>query len=305
MQEQEQLLEQEQPQKQEATPAEVSDSNESASAGALLRAYREEAGMEQETLAAALKINAQKLQALESNDYSVLPALYFARGLAGNICRHLKRDPAPVLARMPDEKPHIPAAEKTDTTRVQPMMVPVSIDMGSSRSFLKWIIAAAVLLALIVGTVFAIPAIRARLASSADQTSSAADNATTASLGGTTPDASSGTLTAAPAPVAAAPLTLQPAAVEPAVPASAAADASHTLQLHASGNAWVKISSTTGKTLFEGNLKAGDLQSLAIAEYPVRVVIGKAENVQVFDRGQPFDLSSVAARGTARFELKP
>ena len=288
-------------QNQDTTPAAVADGTPSA--GALLKAYREEAGMEQETLAAALKINPQKLQALESDDYSVLPALYFARGLAANICRHLKRDPAPVLARMPDEKPHIPAAEKTDTTPMQPM-VPVSIGTGSSNNLLKWIIAAAVLLALIVGAIFAIPAIRARLASPADQTSSATDNASTAPSGNT-PDASSATLTAAPAPVAAAPLTLQPAAVEPAVPASAAADAGHTLQLHASGNTWVKISSTKGKTLFEGNLKAGDQQSLAIAEYPVRVVIGKAENVQVIDRGQPFDLASVAARGTARFELKP
>ena len=185
---------------------------------------------------------------------------------------------------------------------MQPM-VPVSIGTSSSNNLLKWIIAAAVLLALIVGAVFAIPAIRARLAGSTHQTSSAADNATTAPSG-TTPNASSATLTAAPTP-AAAPLTLQPAAVEPAVPASAAANASHALQLHASGNAWVKISSTTGKTLFEGNLKAGDQQSLDIAEYPVRVVIGKAENVQVIDRGQPFDLASVAARGTARFELKP
>lgn len=286
-------------QEQETTPAAIAGAP---SAGALLRAYREEAGMEQETLAAALKINAQKLQALESDDYSVLPALYFARGLAANICRHLKRDPAPVLARMPDEKLHIPAAEKTDTTPMQPM-VPVSIGTSSSNNLLKWIIAAAVLLALIVGAVFAIPAIRARLAGSTHQTSSAADNATTAPSG-TTPNASSATLTAAPTP-AAAPLTLQPAAIEPAVPASAAADASHTLQLHASGNTWVKISSTKGKTLFEGNLKAGDQQSLAVAEYPVRVIIGKAENVQVIDRGQTFDLASVAARGTARFELKP
>lgn len=267
------------------------------SAGALLRAYREEANMEQETLAAALKVSPQKLQALESDDYTALPALYFARGLAANICRHLERDPAPVLALMPDEKPHIPAAEKTDTSvRTQPM-APVSIGTGSSSSLLKWFIAAAVLLALIAGAVWLIPQLRTRMAAPASTSSTPVDAATPAVLSASVPAA---TLASEPTSAAPAPLTLQPAVV-----ASAAADANSTLLIQASGNTWVKVSTTKGKKVFEGNLKAGDEQAIAIEQYPVRVVIGKAENVQVIDRGQPFDLSSVAARGMARFELKP
>lgn len=272
------------------------------SAGALLRAYREEANMEQETLAAALKVSPQKLQALESDDYTALPALYFARGLAANICRHLERDPAPVLALMPDEKPHIPAAEKTDTSvRTQPM-APVSIGAGSSSSLLKWFIAAAVLLALIAGAVWLIPQLRTRMAAPASA-SSAPTGAAPAALPASVPAA---TLASAQASaVVAVPLTLQPATLQPAVVASTAADTNSTLLIQASGNTWVKVSTTKGKKVFEGNLKAGDEQAIAIAQYPVRVIIGKAENVQVIDRGQPFDLSSVAARGMARFELKP
>lgn len=272
------------------------------SAGALLRAYREEANMEQETLAAALKVSPQKLQALESDDYTALPALYFARGLAANICRHLERDPAPVLALMPDEKPHIPAAEKTDTSvRTQPM-APVSIGAGSSSSLLKWFIAAAVLLALIAGAVWLIPQLRTRMAAPASA-SSASTGVAPAALPASVP---ADTLASAPASAAVAvPLTLQPATLQPAVVATAAADTNSTLLIQASGNTWVKVSTTKGKKVFEGNLKAGDEQAIAIAQYPVRVIIGKAENVQVIDRGQPFDLSSVAARGMARFELKP
>lgn len=267
------------------------------SAGALLRAYREEANMEQETLAAALKVSPQKLQALESDDYTALPALYFARGLAANICRHLERDPAPVLALMPDEKPHIPAAEKTDTSVRTQSMAPVSIGAGSSSSLLKWFIAAAVLLALIAGAVWLIPQLRTRMAAPASTSSTPVDAATPAVLSASVPAA---TLASEPTSAAPAPLTLQPAVV-----ASAAADANSTLLIQASGNTWVKVSTTKGKKVFEGNLKAGDEQAIAIEQYPVRVVIGKAENVQVIDRGQPFDLSSVAARGMARFELKP
>lgn len=281
------------------------DAASASSAGALLKAYREEAGMEQETLAAALKVNPQKLQALESDDYSALPAVYFARGLAANICRHLERDPAPVLALMPDEKPHIPAAEKTDTSvRTQPM-APVSIGPSSSGSWLKWFIAGAVLLALVAGAIWLIPQLRARMAAPASTSSAPNDAAAPAVLTASVPAA---TLASAPASAAPAPLTLQPATLQPAaastVGASAAADA-NTLLIQASGDTWIKVSTTKGKKVFEGNLKAGDQQSIAIAQYPVRVAVGKAENVQVFDRGQPFDLSSVATHGMARFELKP
>lgn len=276
------------------------------SAGALLRAYREEANMEQETLAAALKVSPQKLQALESDDYSALPALYFARGLAANICRHLERDPAPVLALMPDEKPHIPAAEKTDTSvRTQPM-APVSIGSGSSGGWLKWLIAGAVLLALVASAVWFIPQLRARMAAPASTSSAPTDAAAPAVLSASVPVA---TLASEPASAAPVPLTLQPATLQPAAAnttaASAAAEANNTLLIQASGNTWVKVSTPKDKKVFEGNLKAGDEQTITIAQYPVRVVIGKAENVQVIDRGQPFDLSSVATRGTARFELKP
>lgn len=275
------------------------------SAGALLRAYREEADMEQETLAAALKVNPQKLQALESDDYTALPAVYFARGLAANICRHLERDPAPVLALMPDGKPHIPAAEKTDTSvRTQPM-APVSIGPSSSGNWLKWFIAGAVLLALVAGAIWLIPQLRARMAAPASTSSAPNDAAAPAVLTASVPAA---TLASAPASAAPAPLTLQPATLQPAAAstagASAAADA-NTLLIQASGDTWIKVSTTKGKKVFEGNLKAGDQQSITIAQYPVRVTIGKAENVQVFDRGQPFDLGSVATQGMARFELKP
>lgn len=81
------------------------DTDNSPSAGAMLRTLREQAGMELETLGAALKVSTQRLHALESDDYSALPALYFARGLAANICRHLGQDAAPVLAKMPDGPP--------------------------------------------------------------------------------------------------------------------------------------------------------------------------------------------------------
>lgn len=275
------------------------------SAGALLKAYREEAGLEQETLAAALKISAQKLQALESDDYSALPAVYFARGLAANICRHLKKDPAPVLARMPGEKPRTPAAEAADTPRVQ-SITPVHIDAAPGKGILKWLIAGAVLLALIAGAVLALPQLRARLADTPANASSAPEAATSLpSQTDTAPAAASPVLApAATASAATAPMTLQPAASS-AASVALQGDAQNALQIRASGDTWVKVTTPRGKRLFEANLKAGDERSIAIEQYPVRVTVGKAENIQLIDRGQPFNLIGIAAQGTARFELKP
>ena len=71
------------------------------SAGALLRRMREAAGMDAGVLAGALKVSVQKIKALEADSLEQLPNLTFARGLAGAICRALRTDAAPVLARMP------------------------------------------------------------------------------------------------------------------------------------------------------------------------------------------------------------
>lgn len=72
-----------------------------ASAGWLLRQAREAAGVELATLAVALKVSVKKLEALESDRLDLLPDAVFVRGLASGICRVLKIDAAPVLARLP------------------------------------------------------------------------------------------------------------------------------------------------------------------------------------------------------------
>ena len=74
--------------------------------------------------------------------------------------------------------------------------------------------------------------------------------------------------------------------------------------MRAVGETWVQVRSAAGKTVYERTLKAGESDQVAIAAYPVRVTIGRAENVQLTDRGQPFDMASVASIGVARFELK-
>ena len=80
---------------------------------------------------------------------------------------------------------------------------------------------------------------------------------------------------------------------------------SYTLQITATGQTWVKVSSSSGKTLYRRNLVAGQTHSIKINNYPVSVEVGQTENTQITDRGTPFDLSALASQGQARFELAP
>ena len=93
----------------ETTSAEAAPQAE-ITAGELLKAMRERAGVQLETIAATLKVSTQKLKALEANDFSSMPAVYFTRALAASVCRQLGQDPAPVLEKIPDDKPSAKAS---------------------------------------------------------------------------------------------------------------------------------------------------------------------------------------------------
>jgi cytoskeleton protein RodZ len=72
-----------------------------ASAGAMLRAAREQRGLALDEFAALLKVPARRLELLEADQFEQLPDPVFVRALAQAMCRTLKIDPAPVLALLP------------------------------------------------------------------------------------------------------------------------------------------------------------------------------------------------------------
>lgn len=82
-----------------ASPTETGDAE--LSAGALLRKARQAQGMHIAALAAAIKVTPQKLEALEADRHEELPDATFVRALAQTVCRTLKIDPEPVLAKLP------------------------------------------------------------------------------------------------------------------------------------------------------------------------------------------------------------
>ena len=74
-------------------------------AGQLLRQLRESAGVHVDVLAGTLKVPANKLHALEADQYDAFPDAVFMRALASGVCRTLKADAAPVLALLPQSGP--------------------------------------------------------------------------------------------------------------------------------------------------------------------------------------------------------
>ncbi|WP_238945667.1 helix-turn-helix domain-containing protein [Vandammella animalimorsus] len=69
--------------------------------GGLLAYYRMEREVSLPELAAVLKVPVDKLEALERDDYAMLPDMVFTRALALSICRLLGADAQPVMALFP------------------------------------------------------------------------------------------------------------------------------------------------------------------------------------------------------------
>ncbi|EGI76403.1 helix-turn-helix domain-containing protein, partial [Hylemonella gracilis] len=116
------------------------------SAGAMLRHARETAGVDLSSLALALKISVKKLEALEANRHDELTDSVFIRALASSVCRTLKIDAAPILARLP--KSNAPKLVANDETGLNaPFRTPADV---AKTPFWEHLSRPAVLAALVV-----------------------------------------------------------------------------------------------------------------------------------------------------------
>ncbi|TWG40750.1 cytoskeleton protein RodZ [Acidovorax delafieldii] len=301
-------------------------------AGGLLKEARQAAGMHIAALAVALKVPVSKLEALEADNYTVLPDTVFVRALASSVCRTLKIDPAPILSLLPQsQSPRL----SVDSAGIN---APVKGSAGKSSSSSSASFAGSgsgsrsvvlVVLALLVGAVvlFFVPrhstpgdssnpvpvAVPDALPANASEPAPAVVPPTVERPADASISASPAAASAASVPVSAAP----PAAAPPA-PAAAgsgvsagavsaadgAADApSGPLVLRARGASWVQVRDANGALALQRNLAAGESVSVS-APTPLAVIVGRADATEVIVRGKPFDLTAVARENVARFEVK-
>ncbi len=278
------------------------------SAGAQLRQAREAAGVHIAALAAALKVPVPKLEALEADRLDELPDAVFARALAATVCRMLKIDPAPVLARLPQSaSPRLtPDDEKINAA----FHAPGEDSRPGFRNQLSRPMVMAVLALLLAALVLIfLPNLR-REASVASAPPAPAE-ATPAA-----PVAVAADTAAAPqTPAAAVPMTgpapetapaagaVEPVLANEATAPAPAAPADGVIVFSARAESWVQVTDAKGKAVLRKILAPAQVVPVSGA-LPLSVVVGRADAVSVQVKGKPFDLASSTKNNIARFEVK-
>lgn len=299
----------------QTAPLSHGDSTEK-TAGDLLREAREAHGLHLDMVAAALKVPSQKLQALEDNNVEVLPDPVFARALAASVCRALRVDPAPVLAKLPGAlRPGLADADRPLSGSFR-SGAPRSRSTTGGTPSRALLIAVALLLAGAAALVWLPSGAFERIGQWVGGFASRASLSTRDAVSQPAADVPAGTVIepvpaqapSEPAPVAAAPPAA--AAVVGASPVSAAVDTpaaggKDALVFVVRAQSWITVTDAAGKSLLRRTVMPGETVPLNGA-LPLSVVVGRASGVDVQVRGKPFDLTPLArSGGVARFEVKP
>ena len=311
------------------------EADDQPSAGALLRAAREAAGLHIASLAVSLKVPVKKLEALEQDRTDLLPDATFARALAASVCRSLKVDPGPVLARLPQGgAAHL---------KRQIQRTPTPFRSGGERSGFPFlsvrsrpaVLAGGFLIAGTLALVFwpALKDVATRLAGRSDTQAAPAEPPLILELTGpSTPD--SGRQPAAAGEgsvegksqsqglpsvfsVPAAPALNVPSSAlgnsaektanmqnSQSVPATATVAAtSGIVTFSAKGQSWVEVTDAKGTVVLRRTLVAGDVVG-ATGALPMTAIVGRADTTQVEVRGKPLNLLPLSRDNVARFEVK-
>ncbi len=255
------------------------------SAGGLLKQAREAAGLQIAALAVALKVPVKKLEALESDQFDLLPDGVFVRALASSVCRTLKIDAAPVLQRLP----------QTSSPKLRYKSAGINVPFrapGDRPSPSIWthisrpaVLAGLILLMAALVLIFlpTLPDI-----GRADVVNPSTGNREPASPG----IAVSSALLTPAQPIAA-----------PGNPASAALTSTGIVVFSAKSESWVEVTDSTGQVLLRRMLNAGEVVG-ATGALPLAAIVGRADAITVQVRGKDFDLSAVSKDNVARFEVK-
>ena len=293
----------------------------SLSAGGLLRAAREKRGLHIAALAASIKVAPRKLEALEADRHAELPDLTFTRALALTVCRALKVDPEPVLAKLP-QAGDLPKLSRVGGGLNAPFRgASGSRDPGEFNLHRKpafWatllILLGAVALALVPDRWVPWHGPATAVRGAAAPASAVADDAAAAS----TPSS-----VAVPLPLAASvpPLAGVAASADPPAgavtsptggtaelaapsppPEAGTANAAGVLSLRTTGDSWIDVQDARGQTLLSRAVQRGEAIALDGA-LPMRVTIGNAAATQLVFRGQPVDLTANTRDNVARLQL--
>ncbi|RTL15746.1 MAG: helix-turn-helix domain-containing protein [Burkholderiales bacterium] len=300
----------------ESIPEGRATERSASSAGAWLRAARQQRGLHIAALAVMLKVPQAKLEALEADRFDDLPDATFTRALATAVCRALKVDPAPVLALLPrgherelDVRPGLnqPFRERGAGPA----------DGGPLALLGRPVVWGAALLLLAAAAIYWLPAgwlpepgraatAPAEPVASGIVAASAPEPVFVAEPPASAPAVVVAAPASAPLPVASAPLQVREVAPPPAVVAqpapTLAVQTGPALRITASADSWVEVVDAKGQVLLSRVLRPGELQEF-VGAAPYRLRVGNVGGTQVEWRGAAVNLAERAKDNVARLEL--
>jgi cytoskeleton protein RodZ len=298
-------------------------------AGKLLKAARERAGLHLGVLAVNLKVSVRQLEALEADQYPADQSPVFARGLAASFCRQLRIDPAPILALMPRTANYLEPYGAVRQALVAPADFRRVNRSPRGFQFQAWWTAGGMLV--LIAALIWLPgpsqwswleSVTAYLSPSEPEvrTVSMVPEASPLPAGSATDAAALGAVVGVPALTDAStklpevdpslalnslrtvPKETNTEASKPAALTPGPAPAQ--LLLAATQTSWVEVRDAKNQMIWSGVLNPGDTQRLSAADL-MSVVVGRADAVQVTFKGQSFDLKPHTKANVARFEVKP
>lgn len=307
----------------------------SMTAGTLLRQAREAAGLSLAGLAAALKVPAPKLEALEADDYAAFQDHVFMRALAQSVCRTLRMDSASVLALLPrtqlkslaDDRGSINATFKERSFKA------TGTSLGRENGSRK----VAIIVLLLLAAAAAVYFLPKHEGDAEEPQAGASDAAALVQPAGTVsepvaaqepvapaattpadvpaaPASASASATSAPAAAAvpAPASTTTPAAPAADAPAEGAAATSAAtagqtpggvLVMKANAQSWVQVKDSSGRVVLQKTLAAGESIG-AEGALPLSVIVGNASGTEVRVRGELLEVAKTTRDNVARFEVK-
>lgn len=303
-------------------------------AGALLRAARERAGLHVAALAVAIKIPVKKLEALESDQLLATHDIVFTRALASSVCRALKIDPKPILDALPQSTvkelhvddnginaPFAPGAQSVSPSLwgglrqpwamlvmalVAGALVMLAMGWGEGREVTATssapVVAEEPIAQQPVAPQVTAPMVIPPETEVAKPTSN--EQVAQAPLG-----EGKGGAEPAPAAVQVAAvsgkevLMMQVSATGAASPATAAGT-ERVMSFRAKQQpVWVEVVDARGDVRLRRTVGAGEKVECA-GVLPLTVVLGRADAVEVEVRGKPFNFAPFVRENVARFEVK-
>ena len=311
--------------------------------GGALRLAREKSGLSIHDVASRLRLSTKQIEAIEADNFAVLPEPTIIRGFIRNYAKQLKIDAEPLLDAykviVPDKSPHAFAIKPSSTMQVSDYTKPkmgryiwggfvLLVGLGAWLFYQHYVqkpspsIPTAGVNAIEPLPQPALPAAErlelppvptdATIELSLPPAASADTNISASTLPDNAGVASSATANLPPVnlqltPNAAAASTqsiiTQPVAAQPVVTQPLVGDGKAKLEFNANKETWVSVIDASGREIYNKTIFAGSRESITVKP-PVSVVVGNAAGASMTMNSKPIDLAPHTHSNVARVKLE-